>query len=358
MKAFTLDRVLSLMVMHLSLSLTACLNLHHLSSAKTRRNILRPDTSRRDVMNILSLVGITPFVKPLPSNAATPMTVDEAESFSAKLERKRRKPPPKLLRPQINMDFAVLMMRSSYQAMDELDCVAMDQFQKDFFFIRQAEYLPYVDSLGPGLVKQGELSDPYNFDFISFAQYATIYRDLSKDPAVVFEEQQPVIVGEDEKQQFISKVIRRDPTLLDNSLLPVRHDELVGGKILGRLNELFSGTSSAIPYIDINSDSKSIAAALQQLVNLFLVNGFAFDGNVRIKKEGLNGGLSGAQFEMVLTSPATLWSGQALALKGANPTNNFLSKTAKALFKNAGISFSSSSVKYTNTEEINTITLK
>ena len=138
--------------------------------------------------------------------------------------------------------------------MDEIDCVAMDQFQKDFFFIRQAEYLPYTNSLGPGLVKQGDLSDAYYFDFISFAQYSTIFRDITIDPPMVFEEQQPIIVGEDEKQQFIAKVIKRDPSL-DNSKLAQRHDELVGEKILDKLNETFAQTASAIPSIQSGSSS-------------------------------------------------------------------------------------------------------
>ena len=42
-----------------------------------------------------------------------------------------------------------------------------DQFQRDFFLIRQAEYEQYVKDLGPGIVQQGYLTDPYYFDFIS-----------------------------------------------------------------------------------------------------------------------------------------------------------------------------------------------
>ena len=233
----------------------------------------------------------------------------------------------------------------------------MDQFQKDFFFIRQAEYLPYTASLGPGLVKQGDLSDPYYFDFISFAQYATIYRDVTVDPPMVFEEQQPVIVGDEDKQQFISKIIRRDPTLT-NSMLAKRHDELVGSMILNRLNEIFGETTSAIPNIDSNSSARNASASLQQLTNLFLINGFAFEGSVELKKEGPNGGISGSQFEIKLTSPANLWSGQALQLKKAFPSNDFLLKTVKIFLSRAGYEISSSSIKYTSSQEISTLTVR
>jgi len=81
-------------------------------------------------------------------------------------------------------------MRSSYNALDELDCVAMDQFQRDFFLFRQSEYAFYTQHLGGqgGIVQQGMLQDPYYFDFISFAQYATIAREMSQNPQLLFEE--------------------------------------------------------------------------------------------------------------------------------------------------------------------------
>ena len=338
------------------LSPSNSLNLNHDNfrfKAGQITSALKKQATRRNVLATFSLLTSTPLI----ANGAPVMTASEADNFSARLERSRRKPAPKLLRPSLNMDFAVLLMRSSYQAMDELDCVAMDQFQKDFFLIRQAEYLPYVDTLGPGLVKQGELSDPYYFDFISFAQYATVNRDITDNPAVVFEEQTPILVGEDDKQEFVATIIRRDPAFIDNALLPSRHDELVGTKILDRLNELFSLTTSAIPSVDRNSDANKIVASLQQMVNLFLINGFAYDGKVGLKKEGKNGLLQGSQIEIVLSSPATLWSGQALQLKKAQARNNFVAKTAKVFLERAGVPVASSTQKYTSTQEITTIFL-
>jgi hypothetical protein len=317
-------------------------------------------TSRRAVLSTISTLASVPLV-PQSSGAAVPLTAQDADNFAAKLDRKLRKPPPKILRQNLNLDFAVLLMRSSYNAVDELDFVAMDQFQKDFFLIRQAEYLPYVNELGPGLVKQGELVDPYYFDFISFAQYATIFRDITIDPAVVFEEQQPIIVGEgeDEHQEFIAKVIKRDPSI-ENSMLKNKHDEMVGTKILDKLNETFGQTKAAIPFIAEGSrpDSTKLLVALQQLVNLFVISGFAFDGKVVLKKEPKSTDTgSGSQFEITFNAPANLWSGQALAAKKANPTNDFLLKTAKILMKRAGYKVSSTSLTYTSTQEISTISI-
>jgi hypothetical protein len=101
--------------------------------------------------------------------------------------------------------------------------------------------------LGPGSVKQGELVDPNYFDFISFAQYATIARDM-RDPPGVFEEMQPVEVGEDEPQTFVPVAVRRD-TDIRIADLPAEHGRMVGRAILSRLNETFGDTTSAIPSI-------------------------------------------------------------------------------------------------------------
>jgi len=97
-------------------------------------------------------------------------------------------------------------------------------------------------------VQQGELTDPYYFDFISFAQYATIAREVSKDPPAVFEEQQPEEVPEGEPQKFVTKLVRRDPSLSDD-MLAARHSSIVGSTILDRLEEVFGGTKAAIPKI-------------------------------------------------------------------------------------------------------------
>ena len=330
---------------------------------RSQQQILRHDDiiSRRRAINstfsVVSapvlLVGLLPA---RPALASVPMTASEADNVGARFERTIRKKPPKILRNRLNQDFAVLLMRSSYNALDELDCVAMDQFQRDFFLLRSAEYLPYVDALGPGAVKQGELQDPYYFDFISFAQYATINREMM-DPPVVFEEQQPVEVGEGEPQKFVPTIIKRS---IDTHSLPIKHSELVGNKILNRLNDIFSGTEAAIPAMEPGSkpDSALVLRALKQLVVLFVINGYAFDGNAVISREGTKLG-SGAEteFTITFTSPATLWSGRALQLRKSKVTNDFFLKTARALLARAGYKVSNAIVKYNGNQETTTLTI-
>lgn len=67
---------------------------------------------------------------PQAARAAAPLTAEVADNFSARAERALRPKPAKVLRSRMNLEFAVLLMRSSYNAVDEIDIVAMDQFQK------------------------------------------------------------------------------------------------------------------------------------------------------------------------------------------------------------------------------------
>jgi hypothetical protein len=235
-------------------------------------------------------------------HSASPVTTQETDSIGAMAKRALRSKPPKILRRKLAMDFAVLLMRSSYNALDKLDCVAMvsmcskinvlpfvivlltctaqhndgtctqkDQFQRDFFLIRRSDYEPYIQALGPGVVQQGDLTDPNYFDFISFAQYHTINREITKDPPFVFEEQQPIDQGEDQPQVFVPVVIRRDPTLT-NAMLGPEHNRMVGSEILDKLEETFGNTDSAIPKIVPGSRPDPGESSL---LNQFIVGGGA-----------------------------------------------------------------------------------
>ncbi len=292
--------------------------------------------------------------------AAPPLTADVADNLQARAERTFRARPAKVLRPRMNLDFAVLLMRASYNAVDDIDVVAMDQFQRDFFLVRQAEYGAYADSLGPGAMQQGDLADPNYFDFVSFAQYATVCREIG-DPNSVFEEQQPVDVGDDEPQRFDTVVVRRDPTLTKGDL-PRRHSQLVGRAILGWLIERFGDTASAIPSIEPGSrpSANAVLAAVRQMVNLFVISGFAWDGDASMVKRPAaddSGTAAGAQFSITFTSPATLWSGHSLKAKNAILTNDFALKTVSEMMSRAGYVIANSSVKYENYREISTFTL-
>jgi hypothetical protein len=99
-------------------------------SILSRRHLFQGATSACVTLSVLG----NPFFS--RANAAAPITVAEADSFTAKAQRLLRPKPPKALRPTLNKDFAVLLMRSSYNALDELDCVAMVRsiLRKSLFF--------------------------------------------------------------------------------------------------------------------------------------------------------------------------------------------------------------------------------
>lgn len=136
-----------------------------------------------------------------------------------------------------------------------------DQFQRDFFLIRQAEYEYYVNELGPGIVQQGDLTDPYYFDFISFAQYAAINREILQDPAVVFNERKPIEGPEGEPQQFTTVVVKRDPGITNDKLAPT-HSQLVASSILTKFDETFGETDARIPKVAPQSRPNAGATTL------------------------------------------------------------------------------------------------
>lgn len=317
------------------------------------------------------------------AHAITPLSSEELDQWTARLERQflRPKPTVNLLRPRLNLDFAVFLMRTSYNALDELDCVAMDQFQRDFFLLRQSEYPSYTKQLGGGVVQQGMLQDPYYFDFISFAQYATISREMSQNPPLFFEEQQPdpnQVDNNNDEQKFVKILIRRKDEYINNDQLPELHDRIVGKAILQRLEGMYSNSESGVGSSS-NDNNKTlnsievysrpsadvVLASLKLLVQLFVANGFALDGSAAIKSMSKNQqpnnnnnasatDASGATFLLTLRSPATLWSGKSLQRRNSRPANDFLRKAASALLQREGYRMVKSSLQYTATEEITT----
>ena len=120
----------------------------------------------------------------------------------------------------LNLPFAVQLMRSSYNAVDELNCYPMDRFQKDFFLFRQNEWESYKQ-VYPNIM-QGNLADPNYFDFISFAQYATISNTFQHAMTDFIEKS---------GAEGTSSVIRRSPSISSNTMLPELHSRLVGQKL-------------------------------------------------------------------------------------------------------------------------------
>lgn len=93
-------------------------------------------------------------------------------------------------------------------------------------------------------------------------------------------------------------------------------------------------------------------------------SGFAFDRNVQMVSSITPSTSSSSNrsptttFQVRLIHPATIWSGQALQLKNASPTNDFYRKTIQVLLSRAGIPVSKWKVEYRdNSEEVTTFVL-
>lgn len=143
---------------------------------------------------------------------------------SRAFSRSGRPPHIGVPRRRLELKFAVQLMRSSYNTVDELDFCAMDDFQKKFFLFRQSEWEDYKSN--HATVTQGDLADALYFDFISYCQYAVINQKM-RDGKLEFVEQFDA--------NGKTRIVRRDPSVEDNSLLPGLHSQMVGDKIL-RLN--------------------------------------------------------------------------------------------------------------------------
>jgi hypothetical protein len=98
-----------------------------------------------------------------------------------------------------------------------------------------------------------------------------------------------------------------------------------------------------------------LLASLEQMMKLFLVNGFAWEGNASMKSSSNE--KAGATFSLIFTSPATLWSGQALMARKANPLNNFALKVALVMAQDAGYKILTSSTHYSGNKEISEFTV-
>jgi hypothetical protein len=250
-----------------------------------------------------------------------------------------------------------------------------DQFQRDFAIIRDAEYGQYAAALGilPSLPKNVDLTDPNYFDFLSFAQYAAINREITPDAPFVFTEQKPtasvsdiytstIMTAAQQDVTFLgpATIVRRDASLT-NGQLGTAHAHLVGAAILNHLESTYGGTSDALPSLPRNTrpGSATLLTSLNQLVKLLLKNGYALSGNAEIYKEGTAfGDAAGTKFLLTLNAPVNLWSGRAIQ-RMAKTTgssiqmhNDFALKAANELMTRCGYHFTKQEMKYEGTQSI------
>jgi len=77
--------------------------------------------------------------------------------------------PTKVPRRKLGKNFAVLLLRSGYDVADELDFIAMNEFQREFWLRRSAEWQPYLLQHKPLQVTQVYISAHQKCDILHSA---------------------------------------------------------------------------------------------------------------------------------------------------------------------------------------------
>jgi len=254
------------------------------------------------------------LVQPRPLDERIDSRTSFAQILREQAVRAAGPRPRSLPRRRIDIDFAVLLMRTSYATADELDFMPMDEFQKRQFLLRQDDWEGYRQPLPP--VKQGDISDPNYFDFMSYCQYATIAAGM-RDGRVVFEE----LID----ANGTSIVVARDPALpRDNARLPALLSLRVGDKILDAIAERYPGLA---PTVELRPSRAALLEGVKALAQVFEYNNYLLSARLEPSERG---------FQLSAIAPATVWSQQVLSLRG-DLANDFEAKAIAAYLRRCAV---------------------
>lgn len=130
------------------------------------------------------------------------------------------------------------------------------------------------------------------------------------------------------------KVIRRDPALADNSKLPQFLQLQVGRNILSYMQSGFRDETYNVPSMPARTATVAeLAVSVQELLDIFVANGFAIRAKVGNVVEGKGGGGS---WKVTLEGPANLWGVQTLQFRRAQITDTFDGLAVLAFLDAAG----------------------
>ncbi|CAL8465945.1 g5481 [Coccomyxa elongata] len=222
-------------------------------------------------------------------------------------------------RKALNQVFAVLLMRSAYDAVDSLDFIPM-----------------------------GDLTDPSYFDFITFAQLATISQEIPLGQQA-FEE----FCEECEGQK---QTIQRSPSMQSNAALPAAFERITGDLIYDGLCNGFRGVNFGAPGpAEPRTPIQELAGNAQRILDIFTANGYAIKATVSEVVPSRSCGSvewhgacpSAGTFRVRLEGPATLWGTAALENRRAI-ASAYDAMAIEAYLRHSGCS-ASYSVRHTDT---------
>lgn len=282
-------------------------------------------------------------VTPLPTLPPLPFDIPPESRLSRLLESSTRLKPQLLPRSKLEQDFAVLLMRTGYSLADELDFFPMDEFQKDFFMFRQREWEIYREEL-PG-VQQGMLTDPAYFDFISFAQYATISASAR---AAAADLRNGIQLFDEQVDANGTKVVKqRDASFADSEVMLARHSQRMGEVvldwILGRYPANFAPQLPTGP-----TTAAAVREGVQRILTIFEINGYMLLNKLEPLDDGVR---------VTLVAPASLWSQRVLQQRREtnNARNDYEVKTIQAYLLKCGV-LTTTATSFTGNSVVHTFT--
>ncbi|MEW5298480.1 MAG: hypothetical protein WDW36_001598 [Sanguina aurantia] len=214
-------------------------------------------------------------------------------------------------RKVLSLPFAVLLMRAAYDAVDDLDFLPMEKFQKLFWKLRASEQPSYTLQYAPLAPKIGDLSDPLYFDFISYCQFATISQEMPNG-ALLFQELQGNI--EDQKEVLV----RRDPAMSDNALLPAAFQQIVGDKVYQGLWKGYRGEEFGGPApLPAGAPVSEFITNVTLLLDIMVSRGYALKGKLSYSED------KPLSFQVKVQGAATLWGLAALNYRHALVANTY-----------------------------------
>jgi len=312
------------------------------SSLAAASYILPPSPARAaglGLQEVLDVYGCGPVVPPdaIQGIFALPALFGQKPRDRGSTVLERRPTPVKLPRTFLFRPFAVLLMRTCYNTADELDYTPMDKFQKDQFLLRQDQWEIYITEND---VKQGDLSDPKYFDFISAIQFASITQSM-REGKLIFEE----LTG----AEGTKTVVQRGPGIpQDNALLPPTLFATAGQTMYSALLANFTGPEFLNPP-PAPCDGKDTASVVKGVRDLYVTlddlgyalsidigEGTPMEGSEYQKQQArLTRWVSnvspssppptvgtGTRLTVSMKAPCTLWGRQWLSLQGYIPNDH------------------------------------
>ena len=231
---------------------------------------------------------------------ASALNAADAAKLRDALDRATQAPAVRVPRPGVRLPFAVLLMRSGYEALEELNVYDMRQFQIDFWRLRADAQPNYASLISPATFQQGVLTDPLYFDFVNYSQWATTKGIIARSAA--FNEQ-------------LNAQSADGP--LRGALTPVRYRDEVADTLYGKLRSGFmltpesEVTTFGAPEPCADSDVACAVDGVRKLLDVMAQNGYA----TRI--EVVTSDDNPAEFRVVTTGACTLWG--ANQLRRSNP---------------------------------------